>query len=114
MDDMTINKVWSNNANRSARQASRSKTAAPFKQVGSRGPFCPSCYYLGQQLQTKIHTKHLPSDCPRKALAVNMLKMEDFEHFQDEGKFLNPPVLSNKHLNDVQVLKTRFCFEVKY
>ena len=74
--------------------------------MGSRGPFCPSCYYLGQQLQTKIHTKHLPSDCPRKALAVNMLKMEDFEHFQDEGKIYNPPVLSNKHLNDVQVLKT--------
>merc|ERR1711888_259492 len=45
------------------------------------GPFCPSCYYLSQQLGTVMHFRHVPSVCPRKAMAVKMIQMEDDELF---------------------------------
>merc|ERR1711888_112450 len=45
------------------------------------GPFCPSCYYLSQQLGTVMHFCHVPSVCPRKAMAVKMIQMEDDELF---------------------------------
>merc|ERR1711888_351775 len=45
------------------------------------GPFCPSCYYLSQQLGTVMHFRHAPSVCPRKAMAKKMIQMEDDELF---------------------------------
>ena len=50
------------------------------------GPFCPGCYYLSHQLGTSIHFKHVPSDCPRKAVTVKMLEMEDLEYFDDAAE----------------------------
>ena len=49
-----------------------------------QGPFCPGCYYLSQQLGTTIHFRHTPGDCPRKAVAVKIFKMEDAECFGEE------------------------------
>ena len=96
MDELVINKVWNTGSRRgarSARQQTRFNQNNPSQQSRQRGPFCPACYYLGQQLQTTIHTKHVPLDCPRKSLAVNMLKMEDQEHFEEDGK--NECLVSN-------------------
>ena len=53
-------------------------------QTRGQGPFCPGCYYLSQQLGTTIHFRHTPGDCPRKAVAIKMFKMEDAECFGDE------------------------------
>ena len=83
-----MNRVWNNTSNRNKnlpKQQNKFKQSNNSFQQRSKGPFCPACYYLGQQLQTTIHTKHLPIDCPRKTVAVNMLKMEDMEHFDEDG-----------------------------
>merc|ERR1712105_241112 len=50
----------------------------------SSGPFCPGCYYLSQQLGATIHFRHSPGDCPRKAVTIKMLEMEDTEYFNDD------------------------------
>ena len=88
MDSMVVNKVWGKPPAQMFRnKQDRKPTVAPnAKQTRTRGPFCPACYYLSQQLQTNLHFKHLPLDCPRKTVAVNMLKMEDCEHFRNISK----------------------------
>ena len=62
----------------------RPRGGAPPQQAGrGSGLFCPGCYYLSQQLGTALHYRHVPNDCPRKAVTVNVLQMEDSEHFDD-------------------------------
>ena len=101
MDDLCVNKVWRNGPKQKNIQTkSKQNNFNPnFKQSKERGPFCSGCYYLGQQLQARIHIRHHPSDCPRKSVTVNMLRMEDEEHFECTGN-INTPILavsSNKN-----------------
>ena len=107
MDDIVINKVWGKSSRNSKKKYDQeSPTSAVSKQSRNRGPFCPACYYLSQQLQTSIHFKHLPLDFPRKTVAVNMLKMEDIEHFTDTGK-ASKLSLPEIYQNNSQVRKTK-------
>ena len=108
MDKMVINKVWGKTQPRGVRtkQEQQSSSASGLRQSRSRGPFCPACYYLSQQLQTSLHFKHLPLDCPRKTVAVNMMKMEDSEYFNDTGKNSDFSI-SGIYQNDCQVRKVR-------
>ena len=86
MDNLCVNKVWRNCYKpKNVQPKKKYNDFTPnFRQKKERGPFCPGCYYLGQQLQAKIHVRHLPSDCPRKSVTVNMLSMEE-EHFECTG-----------------------------
>ena len=34
-----------------------------------------------------MHYRHVPNDCPRKAVTVKVLQMEDSEHFDDAPDF---------------------------
>ena len=104
MDTVDINKVWSkpNAKNLRTRPNQIFTAAGSSRQARPRGPFCPACYYLSQQLQTAIHFKHfkhLPVDCPRKSVAINMLKMEDSEHFETGGKsdYSSISLIKNPH-----------------
>merc|ERR1711888_409908 len=70
------------------------------------GPFCPSCYYLSQQLGTVMHFRHFPSGCPRKAVAVKMLQMEDSTHFVDADEETMPVgKISTQYNDDTEVPK---------
>ena len=40
-------------------------------------PFCPGCFYLGQKLNTAVHFKHLPSECPREPAVVKLVQAEN-------------------------------------
>ena len=51
-----------------------------------RGPFCPICFYLSQQLKSSIHYRHSPGDCPRKSVVFKMLQTEDQDHFDKESE----------------------------
>ena len=95
MDSYDVNKVWSKQNTQSAKTRQNQPTDARSRQTKPRGPFCPACYYLSQQLQTALHFKHLPNDCPRKTVAINMLKMEDNEHFETFGNTHYSPVSLN-------------------
>ena len=53
---------------------------------GSRELFCPACFYLSQQLNTPIHFKHSVGDCPRRAVTVKLLNMEDEVNFEDDDQ----------------------------
>ena len=104
MDNLVINKVWNEppKRNNPSRQQFKSKQTGGSNQARARGPFCPACYYLGQQLQTTIHTRHLPTDCPRKTMAVNMLKMEDDQHFEENRNDIgSKPSSINHHYQEV-------------
>ena len=69
------------------------------------GPFCPSCYYLSQQLGTMMHFRHVPSVCPRKAVAVKMLQMEDSTHFVDADEETVPVgKISTQYNDDTKII----------
>ena len=85
---LVVNKVW----NKKQQTRNNSKRLGPpqVKDKGHRGSqFCPGCFYLGQQLDTTIHTKHFPTDCPRRQVTVKLLQIEDSETFEDEGNYLS-------------------------
>merc|ERR1712082_475588 len=101
VDNAEVNRTWSSgppyqrrsSTGRGRAQTSRGGLArgTPTRGVQSQdrkatGPFCPSCYYLGQQLDTIVHYRHVPLVCPKKAVAVKMLQMEDNEHFIDDDE----------------------------
>ena len=85
VDDIAINRV-SSNSSRGARKDNRSfnNQRKPANGRGS-GPFCPGCYYLGQQLDVVLHVKHFPSDCPRRSVTVKLLQIEDSNNFEDDN-----------------------------
>ena len=67
-----------------------------------------------------IHFRHTPGDCPRKAVTVNMLEIEDSEHFDEEvsddsmviGKIDANATLTENHLNKkIQILKNNIPFK---
>ena len=70
VDNVAINKV-SNNSSKNFRKDNRNCNNQR-KSVNNHGngPFCPGCYYLGQQLDTIIHVKHFPADCPRRSVGL--------------------------------------------
>ena len=53
----------------SARPDSRGQNA------GNR--FCPSCDYLGKQLQLDVNKNHYPADCRRRNSAMRLLQLEE-------------------------------------
>ena len=108
VDDATINKTWGSGSkysfqgNRDGAGRGQPSHGGPAANTGrgsgrgvgggrggqsrrQNGPFCPGCYYLSQQLGTTIHFRHTPADCPRKAITVKMLQMEDSEYFEDDN-----------------------------
>ena len=106
VDNATINRTWatrggSNQAGgrsheytprgggrstfRGGHPAGRGR-GGPAQSARGSGLFCPGCYYLSQQLGTTLHYRHVPYDCPRKAVTVKVLQMEDSEHFEDAGE----------------------------
>ena len=84
-DNVDVNKIWNNYP---PRQDSSKVQKLKKKRNGSQ--FCPGCFYLSQQLGATIHVKHLPADCPRKSVTINMLQMEDTEQLNTEGKYSAP------------------------
>ena len=107
MDDLCVNKVWRNGFKpKNVQPKNKHSNINPnFKQNKERGPFCPGCYYLGQQLQAKIHIRHLPSDCPRKSVTVNMLRMEDEEHFVCTGNINTSISMDSSIKSDLQDMR---------
>ena len=130
VDMANVNKTWEppfvnrgrGGRSRGGHQSSRGRHAqrggaAPAGRgaQGGRngGPFCPGCYYLSNQLGTTIHFRHVPSDCPRKAVTVKMFQMEDTEWFDDAaddedyvsvGKITEPVdnIMENEHLQETK------------
>ena len=56
------------------------------QNAGNR--FCPSCDYLGKQLQLDVNKNHYPADCRRRNSAMRLLQLEEEaeeeEHNEDE------------------------------
>ena len=94
-EDISIKKIWnrqgSNNRNNKTRNNNSyqnrgaRRSPANGNQSEKSGVFCPGCYYLSQQLNAPIHFRHTPGDCPRKAVNVKMVKMEDDAYFNETG-----------------------------
>ena len=96
-EDISVNKTWfkgSRASNRSKKNIGPSVSAPSYKkgsitQGSKMNLFCPSCYYLSQQLETSLHFKHTPGECPRKAVAVKMLQLEDSQFFQSDKQLMD-------------------------
>ena len=105
MDTAAINKTWSQGyrQGRGSPAQGRRGGGLPGRAAGiagqsggpggrggapqeRRGPFCPGCFYLSQQLKSSIHFRHSPGDCPRKSVVVKMLQTEDQDHFEKESE----------------------------
>merc|ERR1711888_240236 len=121
VDNAKVNRTWSTGllpqergpSGRGRAQFSRgglvrgtSGRGVQVQGAKSAGPFCPSCYYLSQQLGTMMHFRHVPSVCPRKAVAVKMLQMEDSTHFVDADEETVPVgKISTQYNDDTEVPK---------
>ena len=128
VDNVTVNRTWGRGNSfqprdgKSRGQQARGGSTRGRSSAGrgnqaqsarGAGPFCPGCYFLSQQLGTSIHFRHVPGDCPRKAITVKMLQMEDNEHFQDAdddiasvGKIQSSQEINEKELNQLQAQMT--------
>ena len=119
VDNAKVNRTWSTGLLPKERDSS-GRGRAQFSRGGlvrgasgrgvqvqngrNAGPFCPSCYYLSQQLGTTMHFLHVPSVCPRKAMAVKMLQMEDNEHFADvDEEAVSVGKITTQHNDDMEV-----------
>ena len=48
------------------------------KNREAKSPFCPGCYNISKNSEIRLHFKHQPSECPRKAV-VKIIQMDDIE-----------------------------------
>ena len=97
-----VNKTW--NAKQSSYKTDRNAKSSRSwdkkednRSARKSGPFCPGCYYLSQQLKTTLHFKHTPGDCPRKAVTLKMLQMEDDWLFNELSLEDNATEGKNEH-----------------
>ena len=86
------NRNFVNNKSRGASNSNRGfTTKREVAMTNNRDMFCPACFYLSQQLNTPIHFKHAVGDCPRKAVTVKLLNMEDEVNFDvKDGDIIDP------------------------
>ena len=59
-----------------------------------------------------IYTKHVPLDCPLKSLEVNMLKVEDYKHFKDDGNNICLKYIKSNCCHNCQDMMN--CAKTKY
>ena len=129
-DNTTVHATWNKNSYKSNSQGSKFSQNANNKKEGlntstkskkNRGPFCPGCYYMAQQLDCVIHFRHLPAECPRKKVTVRMIQMEDQEYFCDEehqneenGNFINGHFKSHDENFQIQNVKLEDIFSPQH
>ena len=83
----------------------RGRGGAVNTSSDSRGPFCPSCYYIAKQTGAKINYRHLPKDCRRKDAVARLLEAEDQDSEAEgdpaeAGKCENPAPLNAHTFSD--------------